>query len=208
MISRAKFPLAIVAKALEVLPPGWLGAYDIGCSFSSTISHSSLGRLFEERKCRCCVNAFHGYLHNFACQMKHHPNIIEGMGLEDLETLERVFSASNILAGVTRYMSKYRRRVFIDLFFQQWDADKYENLGKMLLGNYRQALQIIEDEEPALEHAKKSLQINDGDLEKWHVEEVDYFATLGQEPEHDIHKIAYVELLQELRDILYALQLT
>jgi hypothetical protein len=45
------------------------------------------------------------------------------MGLEDLETLERVFSSSNQLAAVTRYMSKYCRRVFIDLFFKQWDAD-------------------------------------------------------------------------------------
>ena len=63
-------------------------AYDIGCSFKETIAQSSLAELFEMRNCRCCVNAFHGYSHNFACQVKNHPNIIEGMGLEDLETLE------------------------------------------------------------------------------------------------------------------------
>jgi hypothetical protein len=199
--SRAKYPLAIVAKALEVFPPSWLMAYDIGCSFKETIAHSSLAELFEKRNCRCCVNAFHGYSHNFACQVKNHPNIIEGMGLEDLETLERVFSASNLLAGITRYMSAYRRCVFIDLFFKQWDAEKYQNLGNMLFNNYKQALQIIEDEQPALDDAKNSLGIKDGELEKWQKEKAEYFSRLGQEPERDILKIAYVELLQELREI-------
>jgi len=153
------------------------------------------------RNCRCCVNAFHGYSHNFACQVKNHPNIIKGMGLEDLETLERVFSASKLLAGITHYMSAYCCRVFIDLFFKQWDAEKYQNLGNMLFNNYKQALQIIKDEQLALDNAKNSLGIKDGELEKWQKEEAEYFSTLGQEPERDILKIAYVELLQELREI-------
>jgi hypothetical protein len=123
------------------------------------------------------------------------------MGLEDLETLERVFSGSNVLSSVIRYMSKYHRRQFIDLYFTQWDAEKYANLGTMLYNNYIQALRIIESEEPAFVHAKESLGICDEDLDKWHQEEAEYFATLGQEPDLHIHKIAYVELLQELRDL-------
>ena len=129
------------------------------------------------------------------------------MGLEDLETLERIFSASNQLGGVTRYMSRYRRRVFIDLFFQQWDADKYANIGNMLHNNYVQALKIIQDEEPALYHAKQSLNIDEGDLERWHDEEVDYFKTLGKEPEYDIYRVTYVELLQKYREIWWVLDL-
>ena len=54
------------------------------------------------------------------------------MGLEDLETLERVFSSSNALAGVTRYASAYWRRMYIELHFKQWDEDKYSNLATML----------------------------------------------------------------------------
>lgn len=191
----------MVAKALEVFGPGWTMGYDIGCSFGVTVKNSSLNARFEEQGCRCCVNAFHGYSHNFSCQVKNHPNTIEGMGLEDLETLERVFSASNQLATVTRHMSKYRRRMFIDKFFQQWDAEKYENLGTMLLNNYRQALDIIEQDGPALTHAKETLNIQEGDLDLWQADEMNYFLTLGQEPEENIHKIAYVELLQELRDL-------
>jgi hypothetical protein len=61
---------------------------DIACLLKKTITSSSLGPKFEEKNCQCCVNAFHGYTHNWACQKENHPNVIKGLGLEDLETLE------------------------------------------------------------------------------------------------------------------------
>ncbi|KZT06566.1 uncharacterized protein LAESUDRAFT_759386 [Laetiporus sulphureus 93-53] len=97
----AKYPLAMVAKALELLGPRSMGGYDIACSFLITILESCLGPKFQHLRASLCVNAFHGYTHNHACQTKNHPNIIEGMGLEDLETMEHIFSASNQLASIT-----------------------------------------------------------------------------------------------------------
>ncbi|KAG6809022.1 hypothetical protein H0H92_001927 [Tricholoma furcatifolium] len=196
----AKYPLAIIAKALDILPPRFLSAYDIGCVFGGTIARSSLGPLFAQRGSRCCVNAFHGYSHNFLCQLQHHPNSIEGMGLEDLETLERVFSSSNQLGSVTRYMSKYRRRVYVDLFFRQWDEEKYENLGTMIFNNYQQALEIIQVDGPELDRAKAELNVSDDDLKRWLDEQKQYFMTLGNEPEGQTLKVAYVERLRELRE--------
>jgi hypothetical protein len=187
--------------ALKVLPPHLLLAYDIGCSFQWTIEKSSLGPLFQAMGHRMCVNAFHGYSHNFACQTENHPNIIDGVGIEDLETLERVFSSSNQLASIVRYATAYRRGVFIDMFFKQWDEEKYQNLGTMLFKNYLQALDIIKDESMLLSEAMKSMNIQEGDIERWHKEQVDYFASLGNEPDWDVHAVAYVELLQDLRDV-------
>ncbi|KAK7438741.1 hypothetical protein VKT23_017871 [Stygiomarasmius scandens] len=106
----AKYALAMVAMALDVFGEEWILGYDIGCSFEQTIKSSSLGARFQEQGCRTCVNAFHGYSHNFLCQLLYHPLNIEGMGLEDLETLERIFSASNHLASITRYATAYRRQ--------------------------------------------------------------------------------------------------
>ena len=80
---------------MDVLGGQILYGYDIGCSFATTVRSSSLGHQFQQLGSRLCVNAFHGYAHNYKCQLKHHPNFIEGIGLEDLETLERVFSSSN-----------------------------------------------------------------------------------------------------------------
>lgn len=145
------------------------------------------------------MNTFHGYSHNWACQKQNHPNVIKGLGLEDLETLERIFSASNAVASLTRYATAYRRRVFIDMFFRQWDEDKYLNLGTMILGNYRQALTIIANDSLALNDTLTTLGITTMDLAQWQEEEVAFFSTLGKEKTWDVHAMAYVELLQGLR---------
>lgn len=194
---RAKYPLAIVAKALQVFDSQWLLGYDIGCTFGSTIKHSSLGPEFRQKKCRACVNAFHGYTHNAACQRSHHPLNIVGMGLKDLETLERLFSASNQLASLTRYMSPYRRRVFIDMFFQQWDRDKYQNLATFLHNNYLQALKIIEEEGADFESDLTLKGLTVEDLEGYFDDETKHLKELGKEAEEDIHAAAYVEQLQK-----------
>ncbi|KAF9789733.1 hypothetical protein BJ322DRAFT_1001037 [Thelephora terrestris] len=195
---QAKYPLAVIARALHILGPRLLIGYDIGCVFQKTISTSSLGTQFTDSESRCCVNAFHGYSHNFSCQTQNHPNVITGMGIEDLETMERIFSSSNQVAGVTRYASAYHCRVFIDMFFQQWDDEKYRNLASMLSGNYQQAISIIKDEGAAVEESMNALGISSTDLETWHNEQVSFFETVGEESRWDVHAMAYVELLQEL----------
>ncbi|THU95263.1 hypothetical protein K435DRAFT_819798 [Dendrothele bispora CBS 962.96] len=198
--SAAKYGLAMVAMALEVMDDSWIMAYDIGCSFSQTINSSSLGPRFQERRCRTCVNAFHGYSHNFLCQLLFHPLNIPGLGLEDLETLERIFSASNQLASITRYATAYRR-VLIDLFFRQWDEEKYQNLATMLQNNYMQALNTIERDGQDLEEGLRALGLTTDDLEGYYVDEAEHFKNLGKETEEDLHAVAYVELLRQYRDI-------
>ena len=186
---------------MDTLGPRLLVGYDIGCVFGGTILSTSLGDKFRESGSRTCVNAFHGYSHNYACQCKNHPNNITGMGLEDLETLERVFSSSNLLAAVTRLASAFRRRLFIEMHFKQWDEDKYSKLATMLHDNYKQAFSIIKNDGRAVDEAKRSLHVTDEDLESWKVEQDEYFLTLGDESESQVRAIAYVELLQKLRQL-------
>ncbi|KAJ3807341.1 hypothetical protein F5876DRAFT_90615 [Lentinula aff. lateritia] len=190
----AKYPLAVVAMALKVLPPGWIMGYDIGCSFEGTIQRSSLGPEFAKQGCRTCVNAFHG-------QHKYHPLNILGMGLEDLETLERLFSSSNQLAPITRYMTAYRRRVFIDIFLQQWDREKYQNLATMLHNNYVQALDVLEEEAQALQADLLAKGISVEDLEAYFIDKANHLKEMGKEVEGDLHALAYVELLQRYREV-------
>ena len=123
------------------------------------------------------------------------------MGLEDLETLERLFSASNQLASITRYMSPYRRRVFIDLFLQQWDRDKYQNLATMLHNNYIQALDVLEYEVPSFKADIQALGMTEEDLANYIADEQRHFTVLGTETSEDLYAIAYIELLQKYRDI-------
>ncbi|KAG0703468.1 hypothetical protein DFH29DRAFT_981912 [Suillus ampliporus] len=189
----AKYLLAIISKVIELFGARSLGAYDIGCSFNATIQSSTLAQQFNEKGLRLCVDAFHGYAHNYKCQTKHHP-LIKGAGIEDFQCAEHLFSTANHVAPVTRYASSYHRHLFLEMFFRQWDDEKYQNLATMILNNYQQALNIVSTESVALEEAKVALDIKEE-------EEIEYFRTLGDEPEWDIHVMEYVELLQRLRDI-------
>ncbi|KAG2366644.1 hypothetical protein BDR07DRAFT_1373563, partial [Suillus spraguei] len=108
--------------------------------------------------------------------------------------------ASNQLAPVTCYSSSHCHHALFELFFKQWDKEKYLNLGTMILNNYKQALGIINSDGLILQQAMNSLRIHPRELETWRAEEVKYFRTLGLEPEWDVHAMAYVELLQEMQE--------
>ena len=54
-----------------------------------------------------------------------------------------------------------------------------------------------------LEGFLRDLEVTRSDLETWQSEQVEYFSTLGKEPDEDLYKVAYVELLQELEAARY-----
>ncbi|KAH9850543.1 hypothetical protein C2E23DRAFT_869967 [Lenzites betulinus] len=196
-----KYPLSMVSKMLEVLDTPTLGGFDISCTFEGTIKSSSLGPAFQRSGSRICINAFHGYSHNYQCQLCNHPNIFPGIGLEDLEVIECIFSTSNHLASIVRYASAYCRRVLIDAFYCHWDNEKYQNLRVMLLNNYCQALEIIHGSTPELANALASLELTVDDLKSYRQDELKYFSQLGEELPEDLHAIAYVEMLQEINGL-------
>lgn len=76
------------------------------------------------------VNAFHGHAHERRCQLRNHPLYIKGVGLEDFEICERVFSSSNAVAVLIRHASYFHWIQFMDLHFRQWDKDKYFELSE------------------------------------------------------------------------------
>lgn len=172
---------------------------DVGCGFKVTVSKSSLASRVAEKGIAFLVNAFHGYSHNFLCQLRNHPSIFKGVGLEDFETLERIFSASNALASIIRFASPYRRRLLIDAYFRQWDDDKYANLGTFILHNYIQALDGIENDSRNLAESMTSYNITHADMDQWEKEQAEFFGDLGKEPEATSLQVEYVELLQELQ---------
>ncbi|KAH9910445.1 uncharacterized protein BXZ73DRAFT_108989 [Epithele typhae] len=195
----AKYPIAMVRKLLDTIPGPHIVGYDIGCTFKTTLARSSVGPDFAKSGSRCCVNAFHGYSHSYPCQLDNHPLGIAGMGLEDLETLERVFSDSNALAPVIRYASVYRRHALMTLFFRHRDEEKHTNLGEFLLNNYKQAINIINKTTPMLREALATMGVTTDQLEGFASAEREYFANLQDEAPRDIYTVEYVMALQELQ---------
>ncbi|KAH9911787.1 uncharacterized protein BXZ73DRAFT_56780 [Epithele typhae] len=195
----AKYGIAMVDKINTELPSNILLGYDIGCVFQGTLARSSAGPEFQKRGSQCIVNAFHGYSHSYVCQLHHHPNVTAGAGIEDLETMERIFSGSNALASITRYASKYRRHAMIVLYFRRWDEEKYTNLAVFLRNNFLQAMKIIEESEPFLASILPQLNLTEEKLIEAAEDERVYFATLRDENPEDEWAQSYVERLEDLR---------
>ncbi|KAI0083766.1 hypothetical protein BDY19DRAFT_998324 [Irpex rosettiformis] len=178
----AKYPLAITNHTLDVHDDKDMTiGYDIGCAFTSTTNNSSLaGRIHARRL--SFVTMFH-ILYKRGC------------GIEDLETMERIFSSSNNVARTIQYASQFHWAQALDLHFRQWDEEKYHELSKFLFNNYRQALDIIKNYTPEIERMKTVLQITDADIEGWLCEERQFLTSLKNEPEERVLEVSYVEAL-------------
>ena len=124
-----KYPLAIVNKLIEVYGPDILVGYDIGCEFTKTLQHSSLGASVHEKNLKCIVPAFHGHSHNRGCQVQYHPLYFAGAGKEDFEGCERLFSESNALASGTRLATPFHRHQAIEEFAKFWSCQKHAESG-------------------------------------------------------------------------------
>jgi Kyakuja-Dileera-Zisupton transposase len=105
---RAKYPIAISSKLLDIFGPSFCVGYDIGCQFRETIRRTSLSGLADKKSLNFIVPGFHGYGHNRLCQLSFLPLYVEGMGLEDFEGCERAFSRSNEVAKTTQHASQFR----------------------------------------------------------------------------------------------------
>jgi Kyakuja-Dileera-Zisupton transposase len=131
-INSAKYGLGTLNEIIDMYGDDQCMGYDIACSHITTVAASSIGEKACTRWLLLAVNAFHGYAHNLLCQLRNHPLYILGLGLEDLETCEQVFSASNAVAWVVRHSSYFHWLQYIDLHYRQWDEDKYFELSMIL----------------------------------------------------------------------------
>ena len=197
--------------------------YDIGCGFSVTANNSpTIGPEIQRANLSFCVNAFHGHAHHRRCQLRWHPLYITGVGLEDFETCERVFSESNKIAACTRLASTFHRRQAILRHFRRWNAEKYAGLsewitfvslqysllittwGQFIASNYKQATENIEKLTKQLESAKAALNIaHDDTFEQWHCEEASYLAALREAPIRDSLAATYVNNLKKLASLRF-----
>ncbi|KAF8432351.1 hypothetical protein L210DRAFT_3413994, partial [Boletus edulis BED1] len=194
----AKYTLAAVNQVLQTCGKDQAIGHDIGCSSSTTVANSTLGARAKESNLKIVVNVFHGYAHNHACQLANHPLYLSGFGNEDLETCERIFSSSNSTAPLIRHASYFHWKQFLDLHFDQWDKDKYLELGKFLFNNYKKALRIIKKYGSELDHFKAATNITDADFIAWLEEEKQYLRDCAQESRETTTAFKYAELLDKL----------
>ncbi|KAJ7022152.1 hypothetical protein C8F04DRAFT_1272872 [Mycena alexandri] len=204
----SKYPLAMVAELLDDHPRGVGVGYDIGCGFSTTLWNSPLGPKALLRNFCCLVGAFHGHAHNRLCQLRFLASYILGMGLEDLEGCEHLFSKSNAMAGSVRYSSVFHRVQTIRTYFEHVDThEAYANLSKFIVDNYWQALEILEGQS-ALRAAMTAAGIDDVSEFPARLEaEFKFLKSLTSEAEEDSLQMEYYQRLVNLGERWTKLQL-
>ncbi|KAF8311412.1 uncharacterized protein EI90DRAFT_2953931, partial [Cantharellus anzutake] len=201
----AKYPLASAEKLIRTFGKNILFAYDIACTFSATLSKSSIGALARDANFRCCTGSFHGAAHDRSCQLDFLITLQNGAGIEDGEGNERVYSESNALAPIIRHASPYHRHQRIHIHFSKWDEIKYEKLGDFLLNNFKSATKIISDGTTVLDQTQVLFPDFDADHDcpQWLSEERDYISSLQLEPTDEKVKIEYLEAIEHLERAEY-----
>ncbi|KAI5985463.1 hypothetical protein EDD15DRAFT_2175880 [Pisolithus albus] len=197
---QSKYPLATVSKLLDAFGDSLAGGYDIGCKFGTTLSRSTVGPRARALKYTSLVPAFHGYAHRRLCQLRFLARYVDGMGLEDLEGCEHMFSKTNGLASAVRYASAFHRRQAIPAYIAHNDEHEvYQNLTTMILNNYRQALRVIQEGKNTLPHLMDDLGITDVSVfSAWLLEENEYLASRSREPEEETLQMEYWQKLVNL----------
>ncbi|KAJ8092968.1 hypothetical protein PM082_011288 [Marasmius tenuissimus] len=208
-----KLALAVMNRFLQAsrrerqekdLPPlnsdqGW--AYDIGCQFRETLRRSPLKSLSVEERVRILIGILHGYGHNRLCQLEFLLLYIVGVGLEDLETLERLFSVTNSLAPATRHASTFHRRQMISQFLYHHDNfEAYGNLSKFIHDNYRQSLEVQRANANVLDDLKAVGVQSGDDVYSWIKEERQYLESRHETPEDDTNIIELYKKLVLLKE--------
>ncbi|KAJ7573296.1 hypothetical protein C8J56DRAFT_1008355 [Mycena floridula] len=158
------------------------------------------------------VGLFHGYSHNRLCQLLRLVLYLDGMGLEDFETCERYFSASNGLATAIRHASIFHRHQAISEYACHYDSfHTYANLSTFLVNNYHQALDILATE-AAFKLSMEEMGLTSTEVfGEWLEDELGYLKSRvkAEVPEQEKLEIEYHLLLvkfKDTRDALHAAQ--
>ena len=114
--------------ALQLCSHDQVIGHDIGCTSRTTVANSSFRACAKDLDLLVTINAFHGFMHNWHCQLHNHPLYLPGFSLEDLKTCEQIFSSLNSTATLIHHLLLFHWIQFFDLHYDQWNQDKYLKL--------------------------------------------------------------------------------
>ncbi|KAJ7360845.1 hypothetical protein DFH08DRAFT_1031198 [Mycena albidolilacea] len=129
-----KYIVALMEEMNDHLPPQAtiLQSYDVGC----VTDHSfNLFPILREGFRQCVsfiINAMHAFGHRWVCQIVYSPRFREGVGLSDMEGVERFWSRIRKLIPLTRAQWNSRRVWTIDQYTSFVNQEGLSSLGAWL----------------------------------------------------------------------------
>ncbi|KAJ6505166.1 hypothetical protein C8R45DRAFT_817754 [Mycena sanguinolenta] len=126
-----QYIVALMEEVLEQLPPQAtvIQGYDVGCSTDRSLNLYPILRPGLRERVSFIINAMHSYGHQWICQLFYSPRLRHGVGVTDLEGVERFWSRIRKLIGMTRSQWNSRRIWTIDQYTAFVNEDGRDGLG-------------------------------------------------------------------------------
>ncbi|KAF9469487.1 hypothetical protein BDZ94DRAFT_692 [Collybia nuda] len=129
-----KYSVALIEHLFNFLPPqATVGVlYDVGCVLDRSLQLYAILPNNVTSRLTFATSAMHAYAHQWACQLVYNPRIRVGLGLTDGEGVERLWSRSRKLIGVTRMSARARRIWLLDRHMASIGEELRADLGSWL----------------------------------------------------------------------------
>ncbi|KAJ8474908.1 hypothetical protein ONZ45_g15793 [Pleurotus djamor] len=127
-----KYAVALIEHLFNQIPPNStvVVLYDVGCVMHRSLEiYPAMLRPDITRRLSFTTSAMHAYAHQWSCQLVYNPRLQVGLGLTDGEAVERLWSQSRRIIGITRTSGRTRRLWLLDRLFSSIGASHREDLG-------------------------------------------------------------------------------
>ncbi|KAJ7168055.1 hypothetical protein B0H12DRAFT_1040625, partial [Mycena haematopus] len=130
-----QYIVALMEEVISHLPPQAtvVQAYDVGCVTDRSINLYPILLPGLRERVSFIVNVMHSYGHQWICQLFYSPRLWRGLGLADLEGVERFWSRIRKLIGMTRSQWNSRRIWTLDQYTSFVNDDGRDNLGAWII---------------------------------------------------------------------------
>ncbi|KAJ7841922.1 hypothetical protein B0H14DRAFT_2359849 [Mycena olivaceomarginata] len=129
-----KYIVALMEEMNDHLPPQAtiLQSYDVGCVTDHSFNLFPILREGFRQRVSFIINAMHAFGHRWVCQIVYNPRFREGVGLSDMEGVERFWSRIRKLIPLTRAQWNSRRVWTIDQYTSFVNQEGLSSLGAWL----------------------------------------------------------------------------
>ncbi|CAK5268968.1 unnamed protein product [Mycena citricolor] len=147
--------IALLEKVASLLPRNAtiVQAYDIGCVVDHSCHLYPILSPSLHQRVAFVINIMHSFAHEWDCQLVYSPRFFTGMGISDMEGVERFWSRMRKLIGMTRTQWSSRRIWILDGHTEFINSEGLEGLGhwldrqqeKNLLPKLKKAVKVLQD---------------------------------------------------------------
>ncbi|KAJ6451750.1 hypothetical protein C8R45DRAFT_848226, partial [Mycena sanguinolenta] len=160
-----KYIVALLEELNGYLPPQAtiVEGYDVGCVTDHSFNLYPILREGFRARVSFIINAMHSFGHQWVCQMVYSPRLRRGIGLTDLEGVERFWSRIRNLIPITRNQWNSRCIWMIDKYVSFVNEEGLDGLGNWI---HQQETKNLAAKQAVAEKVLRECRVSEGELRR------------------------------------------